>query len=680
MTTIASGNLNQCRSANKNAERPTDQERQKHSGGGDKELMTSDDRVNILLVDDQPAKLLSYETILSGLGENLIKAASAREALEHLLKQDIAVVLVDVCMPELDGFQLAAMIREHPRFQRTAIIFISAIHLTDTDRLRAYEMGAVDYVPVPVIPEVLRAKVRIFSELYRKTRQLEQLNRELERRVAKRTAELRASSERLVQSEQRRSLALAAGQMGSWEWDPVNGRFTWDDGQYHIFGVDPGSFDVTVENVRRLIHPDDWKHLQNAIKPAAPSTPSFQSEFRVCRPNGEMRWCIGTAVASVDATDHVVRISGVTVDITERKEAEERQALLAREVDHRARNALALVQSIVRLTRADTVKSYITAIEGRIAALSRAHTLLAQSRWQGADLARLVDEELAAYRMDDAQKITATGPDVSIEPRTAQTLALALHELATNAAKYGALSVMAGRVRLTWELQQDNLILRWAENGGPATSPPASPGFGIRVISASIERQLEGEVRFEWLPEGLRSTLAVPRGENIEPMVRHGGAHRMVAEDKAALPIELSAGNRVLLVEDEILVAMMMRDILMELGFSVVGPFNRLSQAMVAAVHENIDAGIIDINLGGEFVYPVADVLVARRIPFVFVTGYGVESIDGRFGCVPVIKKPVQRQALEKFFVAAPCDEPAAFGNRKLGGRKGFRGAAAHSG
>src|SRR6266851_10381254 len=128
-----------------------------------------DDRVNILLVDDQPAKLLSYEVILRDLGENLVKAASARDALEQLLKKDIAVVLIDVCMPELDGFQLAAMIREHPRFQQTAIIFISAIHLTDVDRVRGYEMGAVDYVPVPVIPEVLRAKVRIFAELYRKT-------------------------------------------------------------------------------------------------------------------------------------------------------------------------------------------------------------------------------------------------------------------------------------------------------------------------------------------------------------------------------------------------------------------------------------------------------------------------------------------------------------------------------
>src|SRR5580698_10005156 len=120
-------------------------------------MVNERENVNILLVDDQPAKLLSYEAILGDLGENLLKASSAREAFEHLLKVEAAVVLIDVCMPELDGFELAAMIRDHPRFRRTAIIFISAIHLTDVDRLRGYEMGAVDYVPVPVIPEVLRA-------------------------------------------------------------------------------------------------------------------------------------------------------------------------------------------------------------------------------------------------------------------------------------------------------------------------------------------------------------------------------------------------------------------------------------------------------------------------------------------------------------------------------------------
>ncbi len=639
--------------------------------------MAPRDSVNILLVDDQPAKLLSYETILVGLGENLIKASSAREALEQLLKQDIALILVDVCMPELDGFQLAAMIREHPRFQHTAIIFISAIHLTDVDRLRAYEMGAVDYVPVPVIPEVLRAKVRIFAELYRKTRELEALNHELERRVVERTKELESSSGRLVQSEQRRSLALAAGQMGSWEWDPISGDFVWDDGQYRIFGVDPESFEVTVENIKKLIHPEDWKHLQNAVQPSEEHTSTFQTEFRVCRPNGELRWCVGTAVASVDATDHIVRISGVTVDITDRKEAEERQVLLAREVDHRARNALALVQSIVRLTRADTVKSYIGAVDGRIGALSRAHTLLAQSRWQGADLARLVDEELAPYRAGDGDKVATSGPDISLDPRTAQTLALALHELSTNAAKYGALSVMSGQVKVTWELQPDSLVLRWTESGGPSTVPPASPGFGIRVISASIERQLEGEAAFHWRPEGLHCSLAVPRSDKIEPLVRPVGALWSAGEDRPALPLRLKTGNRVLLVEDEILVAMMMKDIMTELGFSVVGPFSRLAEAMVAAVHDEIDAGIIDINLGGEFVYPVADVLAARKIPFVFVTGYGVESIDGRFGYVPIVKKPVQRQVLQKVFAPPEAEEPAKLSKRRNGSERLGRAASA---
>lgn len=141
--------------------------------------MATREKVNILMVDDQPAKLLSYEVILTELGENLIKANSGREALEYLLKEDVAVVLMDVSMPELDGFELADMIRQHPRFQKTAIIFISGVHLTDLDRLKGYQRGAVDYLSVPVNPELLRAKVSVFAELHRKTQQLEVLNREL---------------------------------------------------------------------------------------------------------------------------------------------------------------------------------------------------------------------------------------------------------------------------------------------------------------------------------------------------------------------------------------------------------------------------------------------------------------------------------------------------------------------
>jgi signal transduction histidine kinase len=160
--------------------------------------MNEKDGVNILMVDDQPGKLLSYEAILSELGENLIKAHSAREALDVLLKNEVAVVLMDVSMPELDGFELSDMIRQHPRFQETAIIFISAVHLSDLDRLKAYQRGAVDYISVPIVPELLRAKVRVFADLHRKTHQMELLNREL-----------RALSARLMstQDEERRRIA-----------------------------------------------------------------------------------------------------------------------------------------------------------------------------------------------------------------------------------------------------------------------------------------------------------------------------------------------------------------------------------------------------------------------------------------------------------------------------------------
>src|ERR1700730_6201608 len=185
-------------------------------------------KVNILLVDDQQAKLLSHEAILAELGENLIKATSARQAFEVLLKNEVALILIDVCMPDLDGFDLAAMIREHPRFQTTAIIFVSAVMMTKPDQLRGYQLGGVDYVPVPVVPELLRAKVKVFVELYRKTRQLERFNAELERRVAERTAELQRFNEELEQriDERTRERETALAQLFEAQKMDTIGRLT----------------------------------------------------------------------------------------------------------------------------------------------------------------------------------------------------------------------------------------------------------------------------------------------------------------------------------------------------------------------------------------------------------------------------------------------------------------------
>jgi PAS domain S-box-containing protein len=494
--------------------------------------MMDQEKVNILLVDDQPAKLLAYEVILKELGENLVVAASGREALEFLLKNEVAVILVDVCMPELDGFELAAMIREHPRFQKTAMIFISAIQVSDFDRLRGYEMGAVDYVPVPVVPEVLRAKIRVFAELYRKTRQLERLNAELEDRVRARTAELEQSTARLVESEQRRSMAIAAGKMGSWDWDWVNGDWMWDEGQYKIFGVDK-EFELTSANIQALLHPDDVHQLRQVWSELTKGSRSYEAEFRIRRPDGDERWCVGTAAATTDREGRVVRVSGVTIDITDRKRAEERQTLLTREVDHRAKNALALAQSIVRLTRAQNVNAYVQAVEGRITALARVHTVLSLSSWQGAEIRQLVAEEVAPY--SEAGQIQYEGAEVQLQPATAQTLALALHELVTNSAKYGSLSTLSGRLAISWEAQTDRLVVGWVETGGPPVTTPKSKGFGTRSVIASIETQLGGKADFDWRPEGLVCRLTVPLGEKPSSAAESGPYRGTAAQEPEPL-------------------------------------------------------------------------------------------------------------------------------------------------
>jgi two-component sensor histidine kinase len=233
----------------------------------------------------------------------------------------------------------------------------------------------------------------------------------------------------------------------------------------------------------------------------------------VVRASGEIRWCFTSAAASVDANDRVLRVSGVTIDITARKLAEQRQLLLTREVDHRARNVLALVQSIVKLTRAEDVMAFSHAVEGRITALARVHKILSLSSWEGAELGRLIEEELAPFMTTDASRVVLSGPAIQLEPATAQTLALALHELTTNAAKYGALSSLEGSLELVWSALPEGLELKWRETAGPPVQVPARQGFGTRSVITSVETQLGGQASFDWRPEGLYCRLLVPVAE-----------------------------------------------------------------------------------------------------------------------------------------------------------------------
>ncbi len=290
----------------------------------DEEAMSVHEKVNILMVDDQPGKLLSYEAILADLGENLVKATSAKEALEKLLKMDVAVVLMDVSMPEIDGFELAEMIRQHPRFQKTAVIFVSAVHLTDLDRLKGYQHGAVDYLSVPIVPEVLRAKVRVFAELHRKNRQLERLNSELEQRVVERTHELEIKAIAVQQinidlAQKNQELDaivhtapdIIFSRQSDGTRDYISGRF------YEYTGAAPGS--AVGPGWLEYVHVDDRDrslvHWQHCVQ----SGEDYESEYRLRGADGLYRWFRARAVPLRDPNGAILRWYGTCSDIHDSK-------------------------------------------------------------------------------------------------------------------------------------------------------------------------------------------------------------------------------------------------------------------------------------------------------------------------------------------------------------------------
>lgn len=476
--------------------------------------MSAQEKVNILLVDDQPSKLLSYEVILGELGENLIKANSANEALGVLLKTDVAVVLVDVCMPDLDGFQLVEMIREHPRFEKTAIIFISAIFLSDPDRIRGYQSGAVDYVPVPVVPEILRAKVGVFVELYRKTRQLERLAAELEQRVFARTAELEAYTARLQESEERLRQALTAASMGTWRRNLATQVSIRDANLNAILGLPPVDSTEAVSDRFEVVHPDDKAAAHSAWNQAVERRDAYEAEFRIKRRDGVTRWVReqGRFVAGEDGQPDF--LTGLTLDITERKKAEEGQALLIEELNHRVKNMLATVQAIAMQSLNGAQGHEKERFLSRIHALATCHNLLTRSRWEGARLRDLVDSIFAPHgNLKAASRIELSGQDVLLSSRDALSVTLALHELVTNAVKHGALANGGGRVQVSWAIESGpsppRLDLAWRENGGPAVSKPQRTGFGSRLLT-SLAAQPGAEYSCDYPVTGFRCRLALP--------------------------------------------------------------------------------------------------------------------------------------------------------------------------
>ncbi|MBK1660308.1 PAS domain S-box protein [Paracraurococcus ruber] len=334
-------------------------------------------------------------------------------------------------------------------------------------------------------------------------------NLSLEARVAERTA-------RLAESEAEFRAIFESTIIGMAQSDPRSGRLLRVNRRFcEILGHEEAEL-LDGTTLGSLTHPEDRAANEAGFRAAMAGGGRYEAETRYLRKDGEAVW-VAVHVAIVrGAADSRPRAVVAVVDISGRKRSEAQRILLSREVDHRAKNALAVVQAALRLTPRTDAETYARAVEGRVAALARAHTLLAQAKWEGAGLHELAAGELATFLVPGeagAGRVALDGPALRLSATAVQALSMTLHELATNAVKYGALGADTGRLRLTWacDAAAGLLRIRWEESGGPPISaPPARRGFGSRVIEATVRDQLGGEALRHWRPEGLACDITVP--------------------------------------------------------------------------------------------------------------------------------------------------------------------------
>jgi PAS domain S-box-containing protein len=329
-------------------------------------------------------------------------------------------------------------------------------------------------------------------------------------------AAYRSTALALRDSQERLELATSASKVGVWEWRFDTNEMIYSGEAKRIFGF-PTDKPVFPKMAEAVVHPDDralaQEKLNRARDPAVRDDSPF--EYRVFWPNGEVRWVRAQGrvlfTPGKDGRWVASRYVGAVQDVTMRKADEERLRLLAREVDHRANNLLAVVQGTVALSEAENTAALKSVISGRVNALARAHQLLAQARWQGADLLRLVEDELLGFSLGDNGRVVVRGASVTLAPPAAQSVAMALHELATNAAKYGALSTAGGRVEVSWRREADGVLrICWRETGGPQVKKPVRTGLGTSLLQRALGGPIRGETSLEWRGEGLVCELTLP--------------------------------------------------------------------------------------------------------------------------------------------------------------------------
>ncbi|WP_066723130.1 response regulator [Sphingomonas pituitosa] len=586
------------------------------------------DPVKVLAVDDVPENLIALEALLAQDGLELLTAASGMEALELLLVHDVALALLDVQMPGMDGFELAELMRGTERTRRVPIIFLTAVATDERRRFRGYETGAVDYLLKPVDPQIVRNKVEIFVEL---ARQRQEIAHQRDRHAA--------ALARLKAHRDNSPLAIV-------EFDADQRIIAWSAGAERMFGWRAAEVSGLRPSELEWLDAEHAARFDTMIRGMI-----IGEQLRDMRPL-RLRTAVGVTLdcevygsALLGADGSLLSVNTQILDVTDRVRAEETQRLLIGELNHRVKNTLASVQAIATQTlrHSSGPSDFAPTFIGRIHALARAHSLLSSTTWQGASLQELVEGQLQTGTIDPT-RIDTGGPSVDLAPEPALHLALVLHELATNAHKYGALSVPEGRVALHWGVRDGMLEVDWQERGGPVVAPPTRRGFGTALIERSLKAE-GGSAVPSYGDDGVAWKLTIPYAS----AVRLRGEARGCRKPMPVLPSGGSAaliGKRVLIVEDEPLVALELATILGDLGMVAAGVASTAEEALAAITATSADAVLLDGNLQGALVDDVAAALVDRAIPFLFVSGYGRDHLPIGLESVTVIEKPFDARTI----------------------------------
>jgi PAS domain S-box-containing protein len=354
-----------------------------------------------------------------------------------------------------------------------------------------------------------------------------------------------------------------------------------------------------------------------------------------------------------DKSGRVIGASKVGRDITERKQAEQLQRTLTNELIHRIKNTLATVQAIATqsLLRAKSPSGFVSSFTGRVQALAKAHTLLTKTMMQGTDVTELVSEQVLLGVSDD-NRISCSGPLLVLDAQQALHLALVLHELATNARKYGALSVPNGRLSVSWQMRTNggrNLLLLWKESSGPKVTAPSERGFGSTLIEQTL-RAHGGEASVHYNTDGVTWEIKLPITENARPSIGTDAAAPKITSGPSVLQSQDNQpslkSKRILLIEDEPLVSMDMESSLTAAGCEIIGPAGTLEDAKLLVEDANYDAALVDANLAGYPVDELATALTQKNCPFAFVTGYGREALPSGFREAVMLGKPFSQDQL----------------------------------